>query len=66
MNKQVLALQPQLAVEAEAHEAPQLQAAEIWNQEQEVHARFHPERPEVHQEQLRQVLLAMDYQRLLL
>ncbi len=64
MNNPVLALPPQLAAEAEAHEEPrQLHTAQEWNQEQEVHARAIHLRPENHREQLQRLLPGMNLQR---
>ncbi len=66
MNKQVLALAPQLAAEAPAHEEPVVLAAEQWNQEQEVHARAQSLQPENHREQLQRLLPGLDLKRLIL
>jgi hypothetical protein len=66
MAKHVLAIQPQLAVEPGAHEEYLARPEEIWNQEQEVHARAVSKRPEESREQVQSLIPGLDLKRLVL
>lgn len=64
MAKHVLAIQPLLAAEPGEHQEYLAQPEELWNQEQEAHARALGKRPEEGREQIRDLLPGFEIKRL--